>query len=241
MPPRPLPEGSARSARSGAQWMTRLRLDSARRFRALAASRGIPDQALLTALVLAQIEARTGYRDTARRPAPRRRAGNEERRDPLFAPRLSAEESRLADQLRAEDGMTRSAWLRWLAERELAAAADAPPPEPPAPGTPQPSASLPPLDPGAFLQDRGKAVREAKEAGYTLRGIGEACGVSHETVRQILKRGERFDWVIFTEPVSPTGCPACGSDDYHTETGTDGLPDYGHGVKKCQECGEEWV
>lgn len=39
----------------------------------------------------------------------------------------------------------------------------------------------------------------------------------------------------------PTGCPACGSDDYDTEAGPDSLPDYEHGLKRCQECGEEWV
>lgn len=39
---------------------------------------------------------------------------------------------------------------------------------------------------------------------------------------------------------SPTGCPACGSDDYecleHLENGD---PDY-DGPKRCDECGEEW-
>lgn len=39
----------------------------------------------------------------------------------------------------------------------------------------------------------------------------------------------------------PTGCPACGSDDYDTEPGADGTPDYENGLKRCQECGEEWA
>jgi len=39
----------------------------------------------------------------------------------------------------------------------------------------------------------------------------------------------------------PTGCPACGSDDYDTELGDDSQPDYESGLKKCLECGEEWV
>jgi hypothetical protein len=39
----------------------------------------------------------------------------------------------------------------------------------------------------------------------------------------------------------PTECPACGSDDYATEPGDDGEPDYQNGVKTCEECGEEWV
>lgn len=38
-----------------------------------------------------------------------------------------------------------------------------------------------------------------------------------------------------------TGCPACGSDDYDTEPGENGEPDYDHGVKTCNDCGEEWV
>src|SRR5262249_46521921 len=38
-----------------------------------------------------------------------------------------------------------------------------------------------------------------------------------------------------------TGCPLCGSDDYDTEPGADGQPDYENGLKTCQECGEEWV
>lgn len=42
-------------------------------------------------------------------------------------------------------------------------------------------------------------------------------------------------------PDSPTGCPACGSDDYDTEPGLDGQPDYDNGLKTCQGCGERWV
>ena len=37
------------------------------------------------------------------------------------------------------------------------------------------------------------------------------------------------------------GCPLCGSDDYDTEPGPDGAPDYEAGAKTCNECGEEWV
>lgn len=40
---------------------------------------------------------------------------------------------------------------------------------------------------------------------------------------------------------SSTGCPACGSDDYGTQTGEDGLPGYEHGEKTCQDCGEVQV
>lgn len=40
---------------------------------------------------------------------------------------------------------------------------------------------------------------------------------------------------------SGTGCPACGSDDYITEPGADGQPDYQGGLKTCDECGEAWV
>lgn len=43
-----------------------------------------------------------------------------------------------------------------------------------------------------------------------------------------------------TAQASPTGCPACGSDDYDTEPGPDGTPDYEHGLKTCQNCGEQW-
>jgi len=43
------------------------------------------------------------------------------------------------------------------------------------------------------------------------------------------------------EPPPDTGCPICGSDDYDTELGPGGQPDYEHGVKKCQACGEEWT
>jgi hypothetical protein len=43
------------------------------------------------------------------------------------------------------------------------------------------------------------------------------------------------------EPENPTGCPACGSDDYDTELGGDGQPDHENGLKTCQECGEQWV
>jgi hypothetical protein len=39
----------------------------------------------------------------------------------------------------------------------------------------------------------------------------------------------------------PSGCPLCGSDDYDTELDGNGEPDYEHGLKKCQGCGEEWV
>jgi hypothetical protein len=36
-------------------------------------------------------------------------------------------------------------------------------------------------------------------------------------------------------------CPACGSDDYSVDGFTeDGEPDYENGLKRCDECGEEW-
>lgn len=43
------------------------------------------------------------------------------------------------------------------------------------------------------------------------------------------------------KPEPGTGCPACGSDDYVTEPGPGGQPDYEHGTKRCEECGEEWT
>jgi len=43
-------------------------------------------------------------------------------------------------------------------------------------------------------------------------------------------------------PAAPsTGCPACGSDDYDTALGQDGMPDYEHGPKTCQGCRKAWV
>jgi hypothetical protein len=39
---------------------------------------------------------------------------------------------------------------------------------------------------------------------------------------------------------SPTGCPACGSDDYTVlEYDADGRPDY-NGPKQCESCPEVW-
>lgn len=38
----------------------------------------------------------------------------------------------------------------------------------------------------------------------------------------------------------PTGCPACGSDDYFELDAEGGDPDL-QGVKRCEECGEEWA
>jgi hypothetical protein len=47
---------------------------------------------------------------------------------------------------------------------------------------------------------------------------------------------EKFGPAAATEP---TGCPACGSDDYIPPLDANGAPDYG-GVKECQNCGETW-
>lgn len=38
-----------------------------------------------------------------------------------------------------------------------------------------------------------------------------------------------------------TGCLACGSDDYETEPGSSGEPDYANGNKQCNDCGNRWV
>lgn len=55
------------------------------------------------------------------------------------------------------------------------------------------------------------------------------------------RRRARWRQPAVTESESLTGCPLCDSDDYDTELGDDGQPDYEHGLKKCQDCGEEWV
>jgi hypothetical protein len=107
--------------------------DSAPAFRKLAEDRDIPDSTLLTAVIIAEIEARTPYRDKERHYG-RRRAAAAVRDSATVAAWLSPEESALAEQLRAEDGMGKSEWLRWLAERAVAAAVGEPEPERPAPG-----------------------------------------------------------------------------------------------------------
>lgn len=60
--------------------------------------------------------------------------------------------------------------------------------------------------------------------------------------RQQLEAAENRRWAEWRAARwCPTGCPMCGSDDYGTETGDDGLPDYRNGLKTCQNCDEQWV
>jgi hypothetical protein len=87
---------------------------------------------------------------------------------------------------------------------------------------------------------------------------GEQCAGSRDRVptdwgrtnawgqaKREAERDRREYWskrlAVPAEPENSTGCPLCGSDDYDTEPGDDGLPDYENGLKKCLECGEEWV
>ena len=63
--------------------------------------------------------------------------------------------------------------------------------------------------------------------------------LAHRLRLEAAEASRRARWQPLADD-NPTGCPLCGSDDYDTEPGDDGLPDYEHGLKKCQDCGEEW-
>jgi hypothetical protein len=66
-------------------------------------------------------------------------------------------------------------------------------------------------------------------------------GIQHRRLSDVLDPPKRVLCPYKHPEPSDTGCPMCGSDDYDTELGPDNQPDYEHGLKTCQECGEEWV
>jgi hypothetical protein len=91
---------------------------------------------------------------------------------------------------------------------------------------------------GGWCSDRVEALTDLDIAirfiwGKPVPGTPEPAAALLEYARRIYGPGPAHG--------QGTGCPACGSDDYDTEVGEDGQPDYEHGTKTCQECGEVWT
>jgi hypothetical protein len=181
MTARPLP-GDARNVRL----YTRPSPEALAAFRRIAEDRAITDGALLRDLIADE----TGHRDTARRQAARRRHRNGPG-SPVLTVNLSAREAKRALKSATRQGMNPAEWLRGLVDTFLAANGHKTAATEKAAPKPRRASSLPPLTPAAFTEDRARAAREARQAGYSLAEIGGVLGISRQRVSQIARQGEQ--------------------------------------------------
>lgn len=182
-----LPPGQVRGRATAGTW---LGTANAARFRQIAATEETQPGVLFRDLILARLE-QAGYADQARRPAGG--GGRHPERDDsgwLWA-QLTAEETTLARQMAAADGVSLYAWLKEIAEARLAEdghdvtqrPARKRPARPVLPDLPPEDWPVATAAQRAARKDR---ITDLLGEGYKPAQIARAVGVSRARIGQIL-------------------------------------------------------